>query len=476
MSLTTDSQFVDHEAHALESLISSMQRGSEDQPRSGAQSVPGAGVGGAAAGLNSRHARRLNELKVARDRQRALWRAERERIVSVRNWRRGLESAAKRRDLGAYSPTQAASAAQQARRVITKQDAPNPLTSWLGDEIRPAASNSGLNAASFFEPMPSQTTGPAQARAIPSSRSAHPAAPAVSAWRETRQQGSLSPTASSSPLASWLGDDRKPAASNAGLDAASFFEPLPSPQTTEQPRTRRHRTNSPGYRPSSLGALTSAKSMLRTKGATNSLVEGEGEEEDGADEEEPEVGYWETEEGQNDHCPLCTPDGYKKLPKIDPKSNYNYLPMTKKMAEHVKCDDEPNCLKDDLYKRFVPEEEQPLGCKDSAHPGGRTREKGRCEMHMVWVPCHNDGGMGVVIVPGHWCPEFYYAYPPGPPPPPPAPPGAATCPPAAAGAPPCATLPPPPPPAPPTWRPTPWASAEVDQHVENEERSATFPL
>ena len=117
-----------------------------------------------------------------------------------------------------------------------------------------------------------------------------------------------------------------------------------------------------------------------------------------------------------------------------------------------RCDHEPDCKKDDLYKRFLPPEEQPWGCEHHSE----------CELHVVWVRCVNDGGMHHSFLKGHMCPEYYYAHkyvPPAPPPPPPPPPG-----------PPPALPPPPPPPPPPAWMPTPWESAEKMQHVESQDK------
>ena len=54
--------------------------------------------------------------------------------------------------------------------------------------------------------------------------------------------------------------------------------------------------------------------------------------------------YWDSPAGLADHCPLCMPDGYTGLPKVDPDSTYNYLPMTQEMARHIKCDSGPDCL------------------------------------------------------------------------------------------------------------------------------------
>jgi hypothetical protein len=118
----------------------------------------------------------------------------------------------------------------------------------------------------------------------------------------------------------------------------------------------------------------------------------------------------------------------------------------------VRCDDEPDCKKDDLYKRFLPPEQQPWGCEQHAE----------CELHVVWVRCVNDGGMHHSFLKGHMCPEYYYAHKYVAPPPSPPAPGAPPAPPA-----------PPSPPSPKTWLPTPWVSAEKIQHVENQDRYLT---
>ena len=159
---------------------------------------------------------------------------------------------------------------------------------------------------------------------------------------------------------------------------------------------------------------------------------------------------------------------YSKGNKIAPirvEHPYNYLPMTRDMADVVACDNQDNCLGNQLYTRFLPREKQDMGC----------RSWEQCELHTVWVHCLQNGAK-------QHCPEYYWAYPPSladlsPPAP------ASQQEPAADGAQeqaagvrraraelPAGCVPPLPPLEHPRrplgWRPTPHAAAEAGQHVE----------
>ena len=177
------------------------------------------------------------------------------------------------------------------------------------------------------------------------------------------------------------------------------------------------------------------------------------------------------------------------LPHIHRNEKYNYLPMTRDMAVHIKCDHEENCLKDNLYERFLPPEQQPYGCERGATgppvPPTSHLSHMNCEIHLVFVACVDQKNHIIHTDATHpdakhvrECPEYYYANPPAPPPPPePAPPPDS---PKAASPPkvpkavsphkvPKAVSPPRVQP----WMPTPWVSAQSAQHVHDDDKYLT---
>ena len=118
-----------------------------------------------------------------------------------------------------------------------------------------------------------------------------------------------------------------------------------SPQAV-QPAPRRARHLSPASPPDAPVFPPDTAAMRRRRRAV--LLDAVGQSPaDAAGPERAAAGtstYWDTPAGLADHCPLCTPGGYTGLPRVDPRSVYNYLPMTEDMARHVKCDSAADCL------------------------------------------------------------------------------------------------------------------------------------